>query len=54
MRDTAISFALHPEQSVQRVFIGSGDIRALCPELLGPHIAVDGVVGGRSDSEARI
>ena len=34
--------------------MGSGDIRALCPELSGSYIAVDGVVGGRSASEAPI
>ena len=26
-----------------------GDIRALCPELLGLYIAVGGVTGGRSN-----
>ena len=29
-----------------------GDIRALCPELLGLYIAVGGVTGGRSNNEA--
>ena len=35
MRDTATSFALQAEQSVQRDSIGSGDISALCPEFVG-------------------
>ena len=34
--------------------IGPGDIRALCPELLGLYFAVDGVVVSRGDSEARL
>ena len=34
--------------------IGSGDIKALCPEFLGLHIAVDGVVGSRGDSKVPI
>lgn len=47
----AISFALQAEQSVRREIIGLGDIRALCPEMLGLYIAVD---GSRGDSEAPI
>ena len=55
MRNAAIfSFAHQAEQSVQRDSIGSGDIRALFPELLGLYNAVGGVMGGRSDSEAPI
>ena len=34
--------------------IGSGDIKALCPEFLGLYIAVDGVVGSRGDSKVPI
>ena len=42
------------EKSVKRGSIGSGAIRALCLELLGLYIAVNGVIWGRSDSEAPI
>ena len=54
MRDTATSFALRAEKSVQMDSIGSGDIRALCSELLGLCTAVEGIKGRRSDSEAPI
>ena len=54
MRDAATSFALQAEQPVQGDSVGSGDIRAFCPDLLGLYIAVDGVVGSRGDSEAPI
>ena len=54
MRDAATSFALQTEQSVQRDSRGLGDIRALCPELLWLYIALNGVEGGRGDSEAPI
>ena len=43
----ATSFALQAEQPVRGNSIRSGDIRALCPELLGLYIAVDGVVESR-------
>ena len=52
MRDTATSFALLAEQPVQRGSKDSGDTRALCPEHFGLYIAVVGVIGGESDSEA--
>ena len=54
MKDAATSFALQAEQPVQGGFVGSGDIRAFCPDLLGFYIAVDGAVGSRGDSEAPI
>ena len=51
MRNTATSFALQAEQSVQRGSVGSGDIRALCLEFFGLFIVI---IGGRSGSEASI
>lgn len=54
MTYTAISFVFQAEQSVQRDSIVLVHIRALCLELLGLYIAVDGVVRSRGDSEAPI
>ena len=47
-------FALQAELSFQRDSTGSEGIRTHCLELLGFYIAVDGVIGGKSDSEAPI
>lgn len=48
IKDTARSFALKAEESVQRDSMGFGDIRALCPKLSWFYIALDGVIrGGR-------
>lgn len=48
------SFALQAEQPVQGKSIGSGDIRALCPKLLGLYIAVDAAAGSRGDTESPV
>lgn len=44
MSETAASFALQAEQPVRGVSLGSGDIRALSPVLLGLCVTVDVVV----------
>lgn len=52
MTDAAASFALQAEQPVHGDPIGSEDIRANCPELLGLHMAVDDIVRRIGDSKA--
>ena len=54
MKDATTSFALQAEQPVQGKSIELGDIRALCPELLGLYIVVGAAVGSRGDTESPI
>lgn len=57
MRDAA-TFFRSPKTAANQfrgtLYLGSGDIIAICPEFFGLYIAVDGAVRSIGDSEAPI